>query len=204
MIINNLSISNDGYVHCHSAFYSALDVLNETNYSFFVGTNRLIGEIDSGIWATSYLLSMYKYRSNDFVLFEQPRVIVNDKDISLDEFANFTCYIDKLHPLFSNKRSVKKLVTQGLKESKSNLKPDDIKDIFHINSNRFESPLSAVGNEVFKAMSAIAYAYDKQVFCFPWLSKMRFDGYHEHITDLLEILEDLRKIVILPIGQSVN
>ncbi len=202
MKINNINITNDGYVDCMSNFYSVKDILNNKEYNFTVGINKLIGEIDSGIWATSYLLSMYKYRPKDFILFEQPSVIVDDKNISLNEFSKFTCYMDKIYPLFSKNISVKKLIIQGLKESKLPLSPNDIKDMFHMSNDRFERPLKAVGNEVFRAMSAIAYAYDKQVFCFPWISKMRFDGYHGHMTDLLEILEDLGKIVILPIGQT--
>jgi len=31
---------------------------------------------------------------------------------------------------------------------------------------------------------------------------MRFDAYHENLTGLLEILESLKKIVIIPVGTS--
>ena len=67
----------------------------------------MIGEIDSGVWAISYLLSMYKQSPEDFVLFDPPEVTVNNKVISLNELSEYSCYIDNLYPLFSMNKSVK-------------------------------------------------------------------------------------------------
>lgn len=50
-------------------------------------------------------------------------------------------------------------------------------------------------------MAAVGYVYGKEIFCFPWLSQNRFDYYHGNITDLLNILEGLKKVVILPVGK---
>ena len=69
-----------------------------------------------------------------------------------------------------------------------------------MDSERFERPLAGAGNEIFKAMAAIGYANDKKVFCFPWLSKKRFESYHENLTDLLRTLDDLGQISIVPVG----
>ncbi len=203
MEISNISIKNDGYVYCKSSFYSAQDSLSDHScYSFSRGINKLIGEIDSGNWAVSYLLSMYKHRPEDFVLFEQPIVAVNNKLISLNELSEFSCYMDKIDPLFSADNSVKEHIKQGLDHSKLNCSYDDIKNLFYIDSERFERPLKGVGNEIFKAMAAIGFSYKKEVFCFPWLSNSRFESYHENITGLLQILENLGKTVIIPVGIS--
>ena len=202
MNIKKIIITNDGYIHCKSNFYSSQDILNNTSFNFGVGINKLIGEIDSGIWAISYLLSMYKHRPEDFVLFEQPKVIVKSQVISLNEFSKFSCYMDKLDPLFSSNHSVKKLIMQGLDHSKLNCSYDDIKNLFYIDSERFERPLDGVGNEIFKAMAAIGFSYKKEIFCFPWLSNRRFESYHENLATLLQILEKLGKTVIIPVGIS--
>lgn len=203
MEISNISIKNDGYVYCKSSFYSAQDSLsNHSCYSFSRGINKLIGEIDSGNWAVSYLLSMYKHRPEDFVLFEQPIVAVNNKWISLNELSEFSCYMDKIDPLFSANNSVKEHIKQGLDYSKLNCSYDDIKNLFYIDSERFDRPLKGVGNEIFKAMAAIGFSYKKEVFCFPWLSNSRFESYHENLTGLLQILENLEKTVIIPVGIS--
>ena len=203
MKISNISIKNEGYVYCKSSFYSAQDSLsNYSCYTFSPGINKLIGEIDSGNWAISYLLSMYKHRPEDFVLFEQPQIAVNNNWISLNELSEFSCYMDKLDPLFSTTNSVKEHIMQGLDHSKLNCSYDDIKNLFYIDSERFERPIKGVGNEIFKAMAAIGFSYKKEIFCFPWLSNRRFESYHENLTTLLQILEKLEKTVIIPVGIS--
>ena len=153
MQINNVNVKNEGYVYCRSSFYSAQDSLSGYScYTFSTGINKLFGEIDSGNWAVSYLLSMYKYRPEDFILFELPSASVNKKLISLNELSEFSCYMDKIDPLFSTCNSVKRLITQGLESSKSNYLCDDVKNLFHIDSERFERPLTEVGNEIFKGL----------------------------------------------------
>lgn len=203
MRINNINIRNEGYVYCKSSFYSAQDSLSKYScYVFSPGINKLIGEIDSGNWAISYLVSMYKHRPKDFVLFEQPIVTVNNKEFSLNELSEISCYMDKLYPLFSSNHSAKKLIMRGLEHSKLNYSYDDIKNLFHIDSDRFERSLNGVGNEIFKAMAAIGFSYKKEIFCFPWLSNKRFESYHKNLTVLLQILEDLEKTIIIPVGHS--
>ncbi len=205
MKISNISIKNEGYIYCKSSFYSAQDSLsNYSSYSFSRGINKLIGEIDSGNWAISYLLSMYKHCPEDFVLFEQPEAVVNNKRISLNELSEFSCYMDKLYPLFSTVNSVKEHIIQGLEHSRLNYSYDDVKDLFCIDSERFERPINSTGNEIFKSMAAIGFSYKKEIFCFPWLSNRRFESYHENLTTLLQILEGLEKTVIIPVGQISN
>lgn len=201
MEISIIKVQSEGYVHCKSNFYSAHDCLsNGLCHTFLPGINSLIGEIDSGNWAISYLLSMYLHRPEDFILFEQPQIKVNNNLICLDELAKFSCYLDKLDPLFAGNDSVTQLIKHGLQSSNSNDSSDDIMNLFHIDRERFERSLAGVGNEIFKAMAAIGYANNKEVFCFPWLSKNRFESYHENLTNLLKTLKDLGKIVIVPIG----
>lgn len=203
MKISNIIIKSEGYVYCKSNFYSVQDSLsNDSCYAFSPGINKLIGEIDSGNWAISYLLSMYKHRPEDFLLFGQPKIAVNNNWISLNELSKFSCYIDKVDPLFSTENSVKEHIMQGLDHSKLKCSYDDIKNLFCIDSERFERPLKGVGNEIFKVMAAIGFSYDKEIFCFPWLSNRRFESYHENLTTLLQILEKLEKTVILPVGIS--
>ena len=200
-MINKINISNSGYVFCRSNFYTAQDVLNDTvHFEFTPGVNMASGEIDSGIWAVSYLMSMYTHRPDDFILFEDAVADVDGKTVSLSELSELSCYIDKVYPLFSTDLSVRELVNKGLKENKLDCSANDIKDLFYLDHERFERPLSCVGNEVFRAMAAVGYCNKKEIYCFPWFSKRRFDGYHANMTGLLEILESLNKVVIVPVG----
>ena len=201
MNIDNIKVTNDGFVYCKSNFYSALDILSSySTYDFHKGINTMKGEIDSGIWAVSYLLSMYRYKPNDFHLFQPPDVTVNGVIKPLNELSRYICYMDKIFPLYATKKSVRSLVAKGIKENKLENSADDIKDLFHIDAERYERPIVGVGNEIFRVMAAIGYVNRIQIFCFPWFSQKRFDGYHGHILDLLNILEELQKIVILAIG----
>jgi len=201
MGITQISVQNCGYIYCKSGFYSALDGLDEgLSYTFTQGVNKLVGDIDSGNWAVSYLLSMYKHRRKDFFLYYAPQVIVNDKPVALNELSKFSCYMDELYPLFSGRASVRELIMNGLKHNKSPYTCEEIKKIFDLDDQRFERPLKAVGNEAIRAMGAIGLAHNKEVFCFPWLSHKRFYGYHGNMTLLLERLKEMGKIAIVPVG----
>lgn len=203
MKLRKIEFKNEGYVHCKSRFYSSEDLLNyKENYLFCTGINKLYGEIDSGIWAVSYVLSMYKScKVKKVILFKPVNVIANDEVFELKDIMKYSCYMDTSYPLFSRKKTVKKMIKQGLKKYGMSETPEEIRDLFKIDSERFERPLSGVGNEIFRAMAAIGYCNKKQIYCFPWLSKMRYENYHGNITNLLDILNSLEMIVIVPIGK---
>ena len=74
--------------------------------------------------------------------------------------------------------------------------------MFKISDFRFNRPIKATGNERFNAMAAIGFSFGKQVFCFPWLSALRFDGFKNHIEALLDVLKTHEKIVVLPVGKE--
>ena len=78
---------------------------------------------------------------------------------------------------------------------------EDIRDMFHITDFRFERPIHNMGNECYKAMVAIGFCNNKEVFCFPWLSKSRYENFRFHFDDIANILESLGKTVIFPIGK---
>ena len=50
-------------------------------------------------------------------------------------------------------------------------------------------------------MAAIGYSMGKQVCCFPWFSRKRYESYHKNLSWLMEMLENLEMTVILPIGK---
>lgn len=198
----DILIFNDGYVMCKSDFYSAKDTLSPFEYHFTSGVNKLVGEIDSGVWGVSYLLSMYRHNREDFVLFKDCTVIVDDTTLALDEFSEYSCYMDAIYPLFNTKIPVNKLVEKAINSNKLECDAESIRELFCIDRERFMRPLSQLGNEKFKAMAAIGYANKKQVFCFPWLSHKRYTYYHENLQELIKILADLNKVVVLPVGKK--
>ncbi|MEE0859594.1 MAG: hypothetical protein U0M12_09060 [Acutalibacteraceae bacterium] len=75
---------------------------------------------------------MYKYRAKDFILFKQPQVTVNKTAVSLNEFSEYSCYMDEIYPLFSTKSSIRKLVLKGIRKNNLEFSPDDIKELYFI------------------------------------------------------------------------
>ena len=201
MSIKNLKIETHGYIHCKSSRYSAHATLsNDKVYEFTKGVNRLEDEIDSDVWAISYYVSMYDHKPEDFIMFGTSNIMINDQASSMEELSRISCYMDLSYPLFSNEKTVRELITEGIKNQDSGISADDVKEIFCLDAQRFERTLNGVGNEIFRAMAAIGYSHGKQIFCFPWFSKKCFEGYHRNITWLLEKLDKQNKIVILPIN----
>ena len=212
MNIERINFKADGYVSCESCFYTSGDRLSErVNYSFKKGINKLTGDIDEGVWAVSYYLSMFRYRPKDFTIWNKSsealtlknaEITVNDTVMSLKDFSEYSCYMDqKLYPLFSTKKTIRQLVTKGIKKNKLDCSADEIKEMFCLDEQRFERPVFCVGNERFRSMAAIGYAFGKQVYCFPWHSKFRTDYYQGHLKFLLPKLEELGMTVIFPTGR---
>ena len=202
MKIESIKLKVSGFVRCRSAFYTAQDSLcSQTACEFHVGTNWLRGEIDSGIWAMSYLLSMYGNQSEDFILHRLENVLVNGTALmALKDLMPYTCYMDGSYPLFSSKYTVEELVKEGLRCFRGSSSAEDVRRLFSLDEERFQRPLSKNGNEKYRAMAAIGYCHGKQIFCFPWMSAARFASLHANITEAINALAQLGKIVIVPLG----
>lgn len=57
--IKTITFNNSGYLYCKSNFYTSHDTLQEQDkFHFHKGVNKLVCDINSGIWGVSYLLSM--------------------------------------------------------------------------------------------------------------------------------------------------
>ena len=212
MNIEKISFNADGYVSCKSRFYTSDDILSERiDYSYKKGINTLECDIDHGGWGVSYYLSMFKYRLKDFTLWTEgtkpitlknAEITVNDEVMSLKDFLEYSCYLDeKLYPLFSSRKTIRQLVSKGISKTGLNCSANDIKDMFYLDDQRFERPVRQVGNERFRSMAAIGYAFGKQVYCFPWHSRYMAEYYQGHLKFLLPKLAELGMIVIFPVGR---
>ena len=199
-MINRLEAKCSGYIFCKSDFYTVLDIIDERQkFEFSSGINEIRGEIDSGIFAISFLLSMHE-KVDSRLLAIPPTIVVDEKEMLISDFQSYSCYMDSSYKLFSSSKSVEELVSKGLKTSKLAYSSNDICDMFNMENFRFKQPIKAVGNERFRAMAAIGFSYGKSVFCFPWMSRRRFDSFSGHLTDTLQTLRSLNKISIVPIG----
>ena len=210
-MIKQISFSGGGYINCKSVFYTSHDVLQHSmKFNFHTGINTLVGEIDTGIWGISYLLSMYNYDVNKKLFEISPKsslcATVDGVETPLENLTDKCCYLDhKYYPLFSKRRkTVRKLIEAGIKKTHPDKTFEEICELFLLTPERLDRAVYQVGNERFRAMAAIGYAHGKEVFCFPWHSRKMFDYYTNNILWLLDILEKLNVIVILPVGEPID
>ena len=202
MDIHSIKIQIDGYISCRSSFYYVEDVVESKTFNFSKGLNKLVGEIDSGIFGISYLISMYD-KINKKTVFSEPIAYVNDSAIPLQELSKYSCYLDESNRLFSSKKTARRLITEGLQNSKLPYSPDEICELFKISDFRFNRCINAMGNERYKAMAAIGFCHEKQIFCFPWFSAKRYNCFKIHMTHIIDTLSELGKIIILPTGYEI-
>jgi len=200
MEFNKLKIKASGFYVARSSYYLTHGAINDFNeYTIKKGVNVFRGDIDSEGWALSYILSMYNPNSVDFI-FDRICLSIDEANVAIEEIKELSCYLDGNNKLFSSKASVKDQVKEGLKSTNAKCSAEDIRRMFYIDKERFARPIKAVGNEFYKAMAAIGYSYGKEFFCFPWFSVSLYESFHYHLSLLPNILKDLGKTVILPLG----
>ena len=199
-MIDKYQVYCQGHVYCRSSFYQAHDHFKQGAYVIQTGKNVLKGDIDSGNWALSYLLSMYNQNKKDFLLPERPQII-NKNSIPMEEILSKSCYMDEQNALFSTKRPIRNIIERGIQKNNLPYTANELRDLFGICNERFERPMNGIGNDRFKAMSAIGLANNKEWFCFPWLSSEKVEYYQLQLSYPIKVLEQLEKIIIFPCGQ---
>ena len=199
MIMKDIIIKNTGHILCKSSFYTVSDILDGKEFRFSAGVNRLSGAIDSGIFGISYLISMNEH-IDPKMLSEPLCATVNGEQILLSELARHACYMDVLYPLFSSKKTARALISDGLKKTGSRECAEDVFETFMIQDHHRDLAVKQTGNESVKVMAAVAYSHGKDVFCFPWYSKLRYQSFNRHMPAALEALSSLGKIAVLPLG----
>ncbi len=209
MKIEKISFVGEGYTYFSSDTFNMFCRIPENvEFVFKTGVNKIIGDIDSAAWALSYILSMYNHRPKDINLFGELEnkgsgsILVNDNRISLKDFGEYSCYLDFIYPLFSDKSkhiTLKKIIEKGLEKNHCTECAEEIRDLFGFDEARFTRPLYQIHSYRYRAFAAIGYVYQKQVYCLPWVS----DDMYENQGDMkfaIEKLEALGKIIILPKG----
>lgn len=192
-MLDSITIENfEGYFYCHSYFGSYHLTCDRFSYKFEHGITILYGDIDCGGWGVSCGISQ---KQKDIVLSSEEIIAeMNDTPCDLEKIYTHAWYMDQSF----GRKTVEKLVNQGLKKTNSNISAENIREIFQISSDRFQLPIQQVGNERFRCVAAIGYAFSKSIYCFPWISKKMVEYYGKNLIDVLEILEKLKQIVILP------
>ncbi len=199
----NISFNNSAWIYCKSRYYTCYDAIDESRiFTFETGLNSLIGEIDSGIFAISYILSMGRTSKRAFFA-TAPVVTVDGEEMELSEFSALSCYVDESYPLISKRKTVRQMINEGLKKSKLKLTADNIIELFKLSDDRVDRRLNEIGNERFRAMVAICFANNKKVFCFPWMSESKINDFKGHISFVIDLLSKHGAVIILPSSKPI-
>ena len=203
--MNIISVVNfHGYFICES---SSLGLFNSTcddfTYSFPAGAYILTGEIDSGAWAFASTLCPRKGK-NRSTMFPDTKFYFKGKEVSLAEIRMHVCDIDNKKKGAINNKSIRYRIEKGLHHSDINYTPEELSEMFWIHKDRFEKPIYAVGNEFICCNAAIGFANGKQIYCFPWISKLRMETYYTRIKHICEVLTKMGCVVIVPISNQIT
>lgn len=194
-----------GYINCKFNFGQYTFAMTELSFLFESKLYYLYGEIDSGNWAISYLLSHCNDKDN--MIWEEAEYTLNSQPCTLFEIGQHCCYISKSHNnMFREKtrKTVKHFVEKNLAKSKVKLTVEEIRNLFEIDESRFERPIYQTGNMSLRCAAAIGLAADKQVYCFPWFSKKMYRYYKPHIIAIVDALRSQNRTILLPTSHEME
>lgn len=175
----------------------ATDILYSDHFKFQGGRiYSIIGEIGSGGWAISYLLS-------GKIPIEKEGLFINGGKITVGEYLDIGWYVGEGSPNkqgFYNDRSVRKQIRRGLRQSKLGVLEDDIISKFDLSRERLDCKFSYLSWERWKASAAIGYAYGKKLYCFPFLNTAILNNIitNSHLANYLNELKNDGACIIIP------
>lgn len=202
-IIDKISVSGEsGFSYKINSSYCCLKSALKygVRYEFKRGINQIVEEIDDGAWAIGCYMALNDCKKS-FTVFEAPVFTSDGMLLTPRYLSQISCYMDLSYPLFSSRRTVEEIVSQKIRKNHLNTSKEEVRTLFRMSKSRFDRRIEATGHELFKAMASIAYCDNKEIYCFPWMSDYYFDSFKYHLKDLLDILNDLKKFVILPVSK---
>lgn len=102
--------------------------------------------------------------------------------------------------------SAKKALTEAVKKYQRYQNVDEVVKDFHLSVDRLDYPLSQYSGEKWRASLAIGYACKKEIFCFSWMSTIRFTDIllSSGVFRFFKRLKEEGCIVILPTSYKNN
>lgn len=160
----------------------------------------VIGEFGDGGAAISYGLSGH-------LPSYEGRVWINGSEVKPEELYSLAWYVgyDTYSPKESRrlfKHSIENQVKEGIAQTGQPFGVKDVQGMFKVSDERFLRNIKYVSGERYKASAAIGYAYNKQIFCFPWMNSRDLLHQKEHITNIVSVLLKANKIVLIPTSKK--
>jgi hypothetical protein len=177
------------------------DYCHNFSYSFIGGRSYgLLSECGAGAWTISYVLSgrtdfnegaihLNKTLANASSLKKYGWYIGDDLNIKKS-------FITRLKP-----KTIRQHILAGIKDA-SQLKLEEIIEIFGLSHTRLDRPIHSISNERWNASAAIGFAYNRKIYCFPWLNSYWIKRLEPRISEIINVLTASGYIVILPTNKE--
>ena len=169
MISINLTNFEDG-VTCRSILHSSKEAFLEISYHFCGGNiYGLISDFGCGSWGLATCLGGRCYNPGG-------TIHVNNEKTDWNALLDLSCFISENRIRGVNdddpSLTVRECINKALATSKLSYTCQEIKDFFHLSDGRFDRNIEQVSGEIWVITTAIGFAANRKIFCFPWLNEI--------------------------------
>ena len=140
---------------------------------------------------------------------KEEEVYFDEKKVENPDMQSIGWYVGKSEyrrGIINREISVKKALTDAVKKYQRYKDVDEIIEDFHLTVGRLNYKLSQYSGEKWRASLAIGYACKKELYCFSWMSTLRFTSILES-SGVFRFFKRLKAegcIVILPTSYKEN
>lgn len=189
-----------GSAYCHSQSYSSREGFLPITYQFLSGNvYGLISDFGRGSWGLTTCLG----GKCETVI--KGTVAVDRQTVNCNELRRYTCFVGErmINDIDPEQigLSASKCIKRALEISKLPFTVDQIKEMFELSDERFDRDLNMVSGEIYRISIAIGFAFNKDIFCYPWMNTHDLSRYVDK--KCIEVLRKYKKIVLIPACRAV-
>lgn len=221
-----LQIKNLNYNATPSIFhrFSMIDRIRDFNLTIESGKiYGLVGSLGSGGWLLSYLLTGRDTSFSENLRLANSQITIDGLLANNELLRSISCYIGEGVPEFPYRKyksypskltwKIRKIKTvadqiiEGITRSGNPLSLQEIANLFELTgineSGRIYRPLEFNSGEGWRASLAIGFAFQKKLFCAPWLEPHGIEYIlSEYSSKYLKILQEAGAAIILPVSNE--
>ncbi len=185
------------------------DFLCNKNFEFSMGkVYGIIGEFGMGGAALSCGITgntcWYQGEVNiDGIVCDVKKLIESSWYIGNDLYSDSSSKIWRKSAKI-DRNTIKEQIDYGIRKYNLELEGEEVRQLFNISSERYERNINYISGERMKASAAIAYAHDKNVYCYPWMNSSDIEHLKEQIRNTINVLKQKNALIIIPTTTEMN
>jgi hypothetical protein len=152
-----------------------------------------------GAWGLSWIIAGEVNQS-------EGEIICNDKEMTKSERRKISQLVglDAFDFHTIGERTIEKQIIKGLKETKNKNANslEEIRMLFDMPKEKIDRTIEHVSAMRYRASMAIGYAYNKIIYCFPWMQPYHLECFQNWIGRSIDILKKKDCIVIIPTNNN--